>query len=226
MSLVHVLGIGQSNLANHCGTPAASAAGIVVFRGETHPMTDPIRGGSGVTGSVWPRLADRLSALTRPGPLVLTLVAVERTSVADWAPGGDRFPALDDRYRSGDFDGVTHVVYQQGEKDNRRRTSTDAYAADFRRLHATVTEMTGEIPWIICRSSYWCGVTSASVIQAQNDIVQSIPRAFAGPDLDQLGAEFRRDDTHFNDAGLERFAAALADILTTVPGRDLETENR
>jgi hypothetical protein len=213
---VHILGIGQSNLANHCGTPRTSPFGRVVLRGVDLPLSDPVAGGSGSAGSVWPRLADRLSQVPEVSDLALTLTAVGGTSIAEWAPGGPLFKTLVERSDHGDLGAVTHVVFQQGEKDTKLRTSTDGYLAAFMALYDGVSTLVGPATWIICRSSYRLGETSAHVIQAQNQAVASIAEAAAGPDLDRLGPKFRYDDAHFNDAGLERFAAELAEALVAV----------
>lgn len=212
---MHVLALGQSNLANHCGTPAASDFGEVVHEGATHALRDPIPGGTGDLGSVWPRVADELRRHGSNVPLRLTLAAKGGTSVNEWAPGGPCYQALTERFARGDADGVTVVVWQQGEKDTLLETSEAAYTADFLRLYDGVTEVIGQVPWVICRTSYRFGVTSPGVVAAQTKLAANLAGAVAGPDLDSLGSEFRRDDTHFNDEGLARFAAMLAGMIVT-----------
>lgn len=215
---MHILALGQSNVANHCGTARSSDFGEVVFAGEQYPMTDPVRGGTGADGSVWPRVADRLATHAWPGSLRLTLAAVGATSVAEWVPGGACFDALTERFAAGDGAGVTHVVWQQGEKDTLLETSEEEYVELFLRLHAGVTDAVGVVPWVVCRSSYRMGVTNPAVIDAQTRLAATLPLGVAGPYLDPLGPDHRRDDTHFNDAGLEEFASLLcAALLTTAP---------
>lgn len=210
---MHILAIGQSNLANHCGTPGASDFGEVVHAGATHPVRDPIPGGTGDLGSVWPRVCDELVRRAWPGTLRLTLAARGGTSVNEWAPGGPCYDALTERVAQGDAEGVTHVVWQQGEKDTLLETTEADYTADFLRLYDGVTSVVGKVPWIICRTSYRFGVTSDAVVTAQAKLASSVELGIPGPDLDSLGAEFRRDDTHFNDEGLTRFAALLAAVI-------------
>jgi hypothetical protein len=210
---MHILAIGQSNLANHCGTPAASDFGEVVHHGATSPLKDPIAGGTGDLGSVWPRVADELQRQQWPGSLRLTLAAKGGTSVQEWAPGGPCYEALTERFARGDGEGVTHVVWQQGEKDTLLETTAAAYTTDFLRMYDGITAVIGVVPWIICRTSYRFGVTSDAVVGAQSELASSLELAIAGPDLDSLGPAFRRDDTHFNDEGLSRFAAMLAQVI-------------
>ncbi len=216
---MHILAIGQSNIANHCGTPAASDFGEALVAGELCRLQDPIAGGSGTAGSVWPRVADKLEGEPWPGSLRLTLTAVGGTSIAEWAPGGPCFEKLTGRLAAGDGMGVTHVVFQQGEKDTLLETSGEDYTARFLRLYDAVTAEVGVVPWIICRSSYRFGVTNPDVTDAQAKLAATLPLAVEGPYLDELGPEFRTDDTHFNDAGLEQFATRLcAALLSTAPG--------
>lgn len=215
---MHILAIGQSNIANHCGTARASQFGEALAHGETYPLNDPIAGGTGTDGSVWPRVADRLAPLAWPGSLRLTLAAVGATSLAEWLPGEKCFTALAERFAAGDGEGVTHVVWQQGEKDTLLKTTTADYTEMFLRLHEAVTDVVGVVPWIICRSSYRMGVTNPDVTDAQAKLAATLPLAVEGPFLDSFGPELRRDDTHFNDEGLEEFAALLVDaLLRTAP---------
>lgn len=215
---MHILAIGQSNLANHCGTAQASQFGEALAGGELFPLSDPVPGGTGTDGSVWPRVADRLAGLPWPGSLRLTLAAVGATSLAEWLPGEKCFTALEERFAAGDGEGVTHVVWQQGEKDTLLQTSTADYTDMFVRLHEAVTRTVGVVPWIICRSSYRMGVVNPDVVEAQAKLAASLPLAVEGPYLDGFGSEMRRDDTHFNDAGLDAFAALLVDaLLQTAP---------
>jgi hypothetical protein len=62
------------------------------------------------------------------------------------------------------------------------------------------------------------GVTNPEVTDAQAKLAATLPLAVEGPYLDAFGTELRRDDTHFNDEGLEQFATLLVDaLLQTAP---------
>lgn len=209
----HILAIGQSNVANHCGSPSESAFGEVMYEGQIHQMKDPIFGGTGDLGSVWPRLANRLHDENLCERLRLTMAAQGNASIEEWAPGGAAFEIAAARLDAGDGDGVTHVIFQQGEKDTLLETAEQEYAERFLRLHEAISARIGVLPWIICQSSYRFGVTSAAVIAAQKHLAHAISAAVAGPYLDALGSDFRSDDTHFNDAGLDVFAESLSKIL-------------
>ena len=44
---MHILAIGQSNLANHCGTAQSSSFGEALAGGRLYPLSDPVQGGTG-----------------------------------------------------------------------------------------------------------------------------------------------------------------------------------
>lgn len=221
---LHILAIGQSNLANHCGTPRKSGTGEVLFAGRLMRLCDPVPGGTGEDGSVWTRVSPLLAEKRPDRILRLALVARGGTSVAEWAPGGACFNALEARLAAGDALNARMIVFQQGEKDTLLETTAEDYEARFRALHDALTARLGLLPWIICRASYRFGVTSASVIAAQNKLVATLPQAYAGPALDRLGRSFRQDDTHFNDEGLDAFAEELAiSILNVLADGEIAT---
>lgn len=216
MMQLHILAVGQSNLSNHCGSLQKSESGRAMLEGETHPLHDPIPGGTGTLGSVWPRFAEQLKAQIPDLDLQVTLTARGGTSIEEWAPGGPCFEALEARLEAGDATSVNLVVFQQGEKDTLLETSEADYSARFHKLHAAVTKRLGSLPWIICQSSYRFGVVSPAVVSAQKALASSLPNTYAGPDLDAFGEEFRRDNTHFNDLGLDIFARELVACVTSI----------
>jgi hypothetical protein len=211
MKALHLLVLGQSNVANHGEGKSASHHGWVDGGNNTQlTMADPIYGGTGQKGSIWPRVAEIL--YQKHGcTLGLTLHAVGGASVADWAPHGRLHPHLLDtlpqlRGR------VTHIVWHQGERDALLGTSPLDYAARLTALHSAVACIL-PVPWIICRASYRADQTSANVLAAQSDVANTIPGCIAGPDTDTLGPEFRQDGTHFNAKGLDHFAAMMAQTI-------------
>lgn len=208
----NLLGLGQSNIANHGGARREAPGASVRFDGAIVPLADPVPGGSGSDGSVWTRLAPLLSDGGR-NDVCVTLAGQGGTSVAEWLPGGMLFSKLEQRISLGDTNNITHVIFQQGEKDTLLGTTTEVYEASFKTLFDAVNARIGEVPWIICRSSWRFGVVSEAVTSAQTRLAETLPGAIAGPDLDLLGTDYRRDNTHFNDRGLDAFADGLASCL-------------
>ncbi len=211
MRALHLLVLGQSNVANHGDGKSASHHGWVDGGANTQlTMADPIYGGTGQQGSIWPRVAEILHQ-KQGGTLGLTLHAVGGTSVEDWAPNGRLHqPLLDSLPQLGGR--VTHIVWHQGERDTLLGTSQADYAERLTALHSAVACIL-PVPWIICRASYRADQTSDKMLAAQTAVLTKIPGCIAGPNTDTLGSEFRRDGTHFNAQGLDSFAAMMAQTL-------------
>ncbi|MCH9806516.1 MAG: hypothetical protein K0U74_02175 [Alphaproteobacteria bacterium] len=216
---VHVLVLGQSNVANHGKPKGSSDFGRAYHDGSFHPLVDPLPGGTGKEGTVWTRVAPLLRDRLQLSDFVVSLLAQGGTSVGDWSTGGKCFEAM--RAAIPKIAEcpvpVTHVLYHQGERDTLLETDTASYVAQFSKLHEEV-QKTFQVPWIVCRVSYRMGVTSADVIAAQDEIIRSTPGCIAGPNTDQFGSDYRYDDTHFNEKGVNAFAAELAETIAAVVG--------
>ena len=215
---MHILVIGQSNVANHVSAKCSSSFGSVTdANGILQPLTDPLPGGSGTRGSVWTRLGILLNGVETVNEYVVTLRAVGGTSISDWSEGGAQYSslALELQKISLFLPPITHVVWQQGEKDTLLNTKCENYISHFGALFDLVSKHLPESRWIICRSSYRMGHVSNDVINAQNSIIQNF-EAFAGPNTDLLGDRFRCDGTHFNEKGATRFAELLAQTILAI----------
>ena len=189
------------------------------------PLSDPIPGGTGSGGSVWTRFAPGLQKAGLASDLVITLRAMGGTSIADWSMHGKCFEAL-----VGDLPTiqncrtpVTHVVFHQGERDTYLGTDAQTYVRHFEDLYQIVSDALPQVPWIVCKASYRMGVTSTAVRQAQEKIISRFSRCRLGPDTDRLGADFRFDNTHFNDSGLQTFANELLTVFASEIQSDAES---
>ena len=214
---IHVLVLGQSNVANHGeGLSYSSLGRAVTMDGTETNLTDPVPGGSGELGSIWPRVSDLLAEQRVCDQFVVTLRAQSGASVADWAENGKNFNSLRKEIAriARHHPPVTHIVWHQGERDTLNETSRADYCEKFRDLYDLLTLNLPGADWVICRASHRMGVTSPTVIEAQNEILRTAKNAFEGPNTDSLGDEFRVDRTHFNTDGLQKFAALMATTLS------------
>ncbi|MEM9222732.1 MAG: TIGR00180 family glycosyltransferase [Pseudomonadota bacterium] len=212
---VHVLALGQSNLANHGAGPLRAAKGAALVKGETVPLADPVPGGSGTGASVWPIVAEKMAASPNVGELLLSLRAQGGTSIADWAPGGFCYEALEKELIE-IADGPqppTYIVWHQGEADNRKGTSAQEYEDRFAELHNLVSMHIPTGLWIVCRASLRMGSAAPEVIAAQEAIIERYDNVIAGPNTDVLTGPFRSDGTHFSEAGILAFADLLHDVI-------------
>lgn len=208
---MHILAIGQSNIASHGETRMDSDYGQAYHAGALHNLHDPVPGGTGDAGSVWTRFAD----IVREN-FILSLRARGGTSIGDWSEGGKCFRELEQdipALRNAPSP-VTHILYHQGERDTLLQTTENEYVHSFEKLYDMLTPNFPDATWVICRASFRDGVTSQDVRRAQNRITEKFPSCIAGPDTDRYGTAFRSDNTHFNEAGLKAFAQDLADCLS------------
>lgn len=209
---MHLLVLGQSNVANHGKRLSHCDWGQYFHQGKKRRLVDPILGGSGKGGSVWTRLSPLLKQSGLTDEFIVSVLAQGGTSVSDWSSGGkcfepfekDHIPAL----KSGPTP-VTHIIYHQGERDTLLETSRQDYIEAFKPLHKLLRKSFPDVPIFICTASYRFGICSDDVREAQKEISETFEGCVFAVDTDELGEAYRYDNTHFNDLGLNTFADAL-----------------
>ena len=108
--------------------------------------------------------------------------------------------------------GVRSVLWHQGETDNDKKTSTEKYRKELEYIIDRSRGDTGKnISWMISRVSRVSSGTYQPVIDAQNQVIQSYPNTFAGPETDAILT--RTDGVHFYGDGLVQFALAWNEKL-------------
>jgi hypothetical protein len=211
-----ILVVGQSNAANEGERRLESRrnnAGYLHDDMVTQAL-DPLPGCTGIQGSVWPVVADKLIDSDIAESVIIAGCAVGGSSVKDWAPSGKYHCILQDRISEIRRVGLepTYVVWHQGETDTSLRTSERQYFVELRRLIESLRNVGVNCPFFVAMASYVRGEMSCDVIRAQAQAA-SLPEVFVGPDTDALGDEFRRDGLHWNYAGQLRVAELWAEVL-------------
>src|SRR5262245_10684801 len=117
-----ILILGQSNAGNHAGQKTKSEYGSSIlnfFDNRCYIAASPLLGNTGTWGEYWTETANLLVRSRRFETVVLIPAAVSDTAVARWAGDGDLKQMLRQT-----LDGVvtarlmvTHVIWQQGERD-------------------------------------------------------------------------------------------------------------
>ena len=113
--------------------------------------------------------------------------------------------------------GARAVLWHQGESDQLNNTSTQSYFDNIRYVIEKSRQQLNlaPLPWMVARASYINGQSSASVIAAQNRLINEVPRVFPGPETDNIvGPENRPDATHLVGPGLIRFTDSWDQSLT------------
>lgn len=106
--------------------------------------------------------------------------------------------------------GTRAVLWQQGETDNvPLNMGQTEYRNNMQYLVNKTRNDTRRYPaWVLARSSYTMGQTSGSIINAQNDVINTFNNnVYAGPFTDNIQIP-RPDGTHFGGEGLRQLAEA------------------
>lgn len=216
-----ILVLGQSNAANHGqpGAPLPSSAPDRVyayFAGRCYLAADPMPGASGTGASFMPKLGELLLEKGAAEEVLFVPLAVESTRVTDWL----EHPELRDRLRAalsglaGQGLEVNRVLWQQGEADNNRNTSGEAYRQGLIRFIHELRALGVRAPIHVARTSYCKGRINRDITTAQIQVLDSGLGILTGPDTDALvGEAWRADGCHFTARGLAAVATLWSEVL-------------
>lgn len=226
---LRLLMLGQSNAANHGqpSQPRSAAAAALVFDGHgCFAMQDPLPGGTGSGASIWSQLPAALGRQGIAGPIEISVLGVESTTINEWARASSplhqrlrqQLTALQNARWQPDL-----VLWQQGEADAMAGTSAAAYQHDFEQLLITLQSHGIKAPVMTALSTYCAGRqeagdAAASVIRAAlTDLPRRLPQVVVGPDTDRLINQHRWQKCHFSATGLsaaaELWAGQIADAV-------------
>jgi len=227
---------GQSNSANY-GKPrqAAKDDRVVYYNGKDFvPAHDPIPGGCGGGGSVWPILGDNL-VKSQQIPVCFRSASLTWTQVKNWMPGVKyrKWQLYDNLVKCvGEFgrDGVRAVLWHQGESDSLAKTPAATYCERLKSIIDALNKDAGyDIPWFVAQASFHPGTKEPEEkeVAKGQQLLWEKGIAHKGAVTDDLGNEYRCDGVHFNQLGLtthaERWFQALSDCETKADS-DVATE--
>lgn len=180
----------------------------------------PFGNGSWCWGKLGDLLAEKLNV-----PILFINTGFEAMGVEAWSKSADGERGQD--FYSGNFAlpgypyenlkkslhyyanmfGVRSVLWQQGETDTDKRTSTEKYRQNLEYVISRSRGDTGKnIAWMISRSSRVRSGTYQPIIDAQNQVIQNYSNTFEGPNTDLITE--RTDGVHFFGNGLVELANA------------------
>ena len=209
-----ILAFGQSNSANHGSATSRrehpAVGNLRVEDASCYIARSPLLGATGVGGSPWPELADKLLNCSTYERVLIVPFGVGGTTIRMWAPGGEHHPRIATVARALEHVGLraTHVLFHQGESD--AHTDPIEYTAAFTSLRIAMILQGLDAPMFVAVASL-CGANTRSeplraAQQALPDSDVLAGSVFAGPDTDVLGESFRFDGCHFNEQGLTAHA--------------------
>lgn len=215
-----LLALGQSNAANH-GSPVDASAPLLPMLTADGCMLarQPVPGATGEGGSVWPPMVQALQAMVPTRPVLVSVLAVDATSIADWtrddSPLAQRLLAQLRHIGARGFK-PDLVLWQQGEADARAGTPPEAYLASLHALARLLDTAGVAAPIVLARSTVCRTPPSQAVRLAIEQAAGANTRFLEGPDTDQwAGVDHRRDGCHFNRAGLDVAGKAWAQTVAS-----------
>ena len=216
-----LLVLGQSNAGNHGAVPTGSGQLAQVFVGSGCQMIGaPLPGGTGRRGSIWSGLPAQLRRLGLERPVVIALLAVDATSMEEWAAGSGPLAArLDQTVKRLHAARLRPdwVLWQQGEADARAGTTDVAYAKGLRQLRSRLRAAGVTAPLLAARSTHCRGADGTGVRAAIGHVAAADGDVLLGPDTDSLTGPYRHGDCHFSQLGLEAAAAMWAQAIARLP---------
>lgn len=220
-----LLVLGQSNAGNHGAEheppPDGGPPQLPVFaEGGCQFVGDPLPGGTGSHRSIWSALPQALARKGDMRPVVLALLAVESTRIADWTMAeGPLTRRLDGLLQQLSAAGLQPeaVLWQQGEADAMAGTRAEDYVARFGDLRTRLRSSGIRAPILVARSSRCRGADSRQIYAAYDHVLAKWPDVQRGADTDTLGGELRIADCHFSRMGLQRAADLWAEALLRPP---------
>jgi hypothetical protein len=218
---VVILILGQSNAANHGERDSATQTSVsLIADSKCILATNPLPGGTGRGDSIWSYLPVYLLHQELQRPLVLSIIGVDATSIADWT---DDYSPLQHRLtnhiKSMKALGLlpTLILWHHGEADAQLGTTSVAYAAGLTRLAEVLSRSGADAPIVaalstICRSLPSAVIREAIFTQSSRD-----KRFIVGPDTDRLNdVNLRIDGCHFSAPGLRQAAQFWAKELQLI----------
>jgi len=208
---------GQSNAGNWGESrKTASPRVLSFFRGRWARAKDPLPGANGNGGSVWTRLGDKVIATKMYDRVIFVPAAIGATEISLWAPDGLLHKDLLRNVREAQQAGLTftHLFWHQGESDAVLGTDKDNYQRQFIAMLSAIRALGVDAPAYVAVTTR-CGqyLPNESIRLAQIGLVNPSLGIFAGPDTDQLGPEYRFDECHFSNAGLDAHADMWLQVM-------------
>lgn len=186
--------------------------------GKTFVYEDPSLGGTGIGGSVWGMVGDKLIENEVHDQVVFSNSGWGGKSIGELKDGHEfeflitNYNGLIDKY--GRVDGI---LFHQGESNNSPEGVRNYYN-DFSEFISNLKERGVEIPVYLSRVSL-CGKNSPineNLTDIQNKLIREIDIVREGPNTDLLSLESDRlnDYCHFSLQGNDKFSDMWVELLT------------
>lgn len=206
---------GQSNSANHGGERYTSKDQKVLnyFGDKFYVAADPLLGATGLSGSVWTNLGNKIVANNLADNVVLIPAGVGSSSVKEWQDGGRLNKMLRERLKDAKEKNlnVSYFLWHQGEAD--KALDPKQYTDGLNNVIDLTKSYFPESKFFVAKASR-CGTVASStqLLKAQESMARR-EGVYIGPNTDKIDLEDRYDDCHFSGRGLEAHAEGWIEAL-------------
>ncbi|MBL8484387.1 MAG: hypothetical protein JNJ60_19475 [Rhodocyclaceae bacterium] len=216
-----LLALGQSNGGNHGVLENLALPPVPLFAdGICVAADDPLPGATGSGGSIWRRLPAALAERGWSRPVLISVLAVDSSSIAEWTRADGALAAmLARRVQSMHAQGLAPqlILWQQGEADAKAGTTAADYGLGLDRLAAMLQANGNAAPIVLARSTLCRSVAQPELRSAIAARAAADARFRLGPDTDSLAAAaYRHDACHLSAAGLARAAQMWAEVIASL----------
>jgi hypothetical protein len=192
---------------------------------------DPLRPADAHRASPWTGVGDNLVRRLHV-PVLIISTGIGGTTVARWREVAENPASGDSSYvacratfqRWIPYTGLRAVVWFGNENDLNQGPSAEEFADNFKRLIARSRLDSGipNLPWVIGFDAFDPGIQEKigreemqrrkeRVDRGTQKVLESVPFTYDGPQTDDLGPEFRRNDgDHFSEAGVRELGVRFS----------------
>jgi hypothetical protein len=201
------LTFGQSNSANSAETLYTPHNPILNYaKGKLYVAKDPMLGASGLGGSVWGILGDRLVDSGLFKKVVFIPIGIGSTTISCWADSScnEKLIATLKALQKNKIV-LTHILWHQGEEDG--NTTKAEYKKSLGKIVATIRSYGQQAPFYCSLASYNTKGVHLQILEAQKEFIDQTRNVLIGSRTDAIsdpGDRFQQ--VHFSAQGMRKYA--------------------
>jgi len=207
-----IVAIGQSNAANNGGHRFQNKDNQILnfFNGQCFVASDPMLGATDNRGSMWIPFS---KSYKTDKTILLVSFAAGATQVSQWNDPQDLAKHFDDNMSHLTSAGYLPelFIWIQGESDI--GTKVDEYRSSLMQFMRGVQSRYPTSQIALSGTSYCGGHQSKSLRAAQRKVANKLDLIWLGATDDLSAPQYRYDDCHFSQLGLEKAAAQFVKRL-------------
>lgn len=207
-----IVGIGQSNAANTGGHRFQNEDRKIVnfFNGSCYLATDPMLGATDNRGSLWIPFAN---AYKRDKTILLVTFAVGATSISQWVNKDDLGKHFDQNMANLSDAGYQPdtFIWVQGESDI--SSNLELFSSQLKQFIGGLSAQFPASKIAISGTSYCGGHSRKPLLKVQRKVAKQFDLIWLGSTDSYYESQYRYDDCHLSQQGLNAVAQQFAKVL-------------